>query len=75
MGGVPLLLSERTMAGVSIRQMKCSGVWSSGTAHINFEDVKMPRANIVGKENRDLKFIMHNFNHESMGIVIQATAF
>ncbi|KAF9927815.1 hypothetical protein FBU30_002860 [Linnemannia zychae] len=72
MGGVSLLVIERGMPGVSTRQMKCSGVWSSGTAYINFEDVKVPRANIVGKENRGFKYIMNNFNHERMGIVIQA---
>ncbi|KAG0350457.1 hypothetical protein BG005_010024, partial [Podila minutissima] len=72
MGGVSLMVIERGMPGVSTRQMKCSGVWSSGTAYINFEDVHVPRANIVGKENRGFKYIMHNFNHERMGIVIQA---
>ncbi|KAF9430584.1 hypothetical protein BGZ94_005918 [Podila epigama] len=72
MGGVSLLVIERGMPGVTTRQMKCSGVWSSGTAYINFEDVPVPRANIVGKENRGFKYIMHNFNHERMGIVIQA---
>ncbi|KAF9143826.1 hypothetical protein BGX30_014671 [Mortierella sp. GBA39] len=72
MGGVSLLVIERGMPGVTTRQMKCSGVWSSGTAYINFDDVKVPRANIVGKENRGFKYIMNNFNHERMGIVIQA---
>ncbi|KAG0030499.1 hypothetical protein BGZ82_007406 [Podila clonocystis] len=72
MGGVSLIVVERTMPGVQTRQMKCSGVWSSGTAYINFEDVLVPKANIVGKENRGFKYIMHNFNHERMGIVTQA---
>ncbi|KAF9585682.1 hypothetical protein BGW38_001235 [Lunasporangiospora selenospora] len=72
MGGVSLLVVERSMPGVSTRQMQCSGVWSSGTAYINFEDVLVPKANLVGKENRGFKYIMNNFNHERMGIVIQA---
>ncbi|KAF9369855.1 hypothetical protein CPC16_004136, partial [Podila verticillata] len=46
MGGVSLIVVERTMPGVQTRQMKCSGVWSSGTAYINFEDVLVPKANI-----------------------------
>ncbi|KAF9426462.1 hypothetical protein BGZ94_006489 [Podila epigama] len=73
MGGVSLMVIERTMPGVQTRQMQCSGVWSSGTAYINFEDVLVPKNNIVGKENRGFKYIMHNFNHERMGIVTQAT--
>ncbi|KAF9959311.1 hypothetical protein BGZ72_009888 [Mortierella alpina] len=72
MGGVSLLVIERSMPGVSTRQMKCSGVWSSGTAYINFEDVVVPKSNLVGKENRGFKYIVDNFNHERMGIVVQA---
>ncbi|KAF9136238.1 hypothetical protein BGW39_003683 [Mortierella sp. 14UC] len=72
MGGVSLLVIERGMPGVSTRQMQCSGVWSSGTAYINFEDVLVPKTNLVGKENRGFKYIVENFNHERMGIVVQA---
>jgi len=55
MGGVSLLLIEREMPGVKTRQMKCSGVWSSGTAYITFEDVKVPKANLIGKEDKGFK--------------------
>ena len=44
MGGVSLLLIERSMPGVTTRQMKCSGVWPSGTTYITFEDVKVVSA-------------------------------
>lgn len=33
MGGISMLLIERTMPGVRTRQMKCSGMWGSGTAY------------------------------------------
>jgi alkylation response protein AidB-like acyl-CoA dehydrogenase/predicted heme/steroid binding protein len=75
MGGVSLLLIERTMPGVTTRQMKCSGVWASGTAYITFEDVLVPKKNLIGKENSGFKYIMFNFNHERLGIAIQATRF
>ncbi|CAJ0893164.1 449_t:CDS:2, partial [Entrophospora sp. SA101] len=55
MGGISLLLIERTMPGVNTRQMLCSGVWSSGTAYITFDDVKVPKRNLVGKENGGFK--------------------
>ena len=55
MGGVSLLLIERTMPGVKTRQMQCTGVWSSGTAYVTFEDVKVPKENIIGKENGGFK--------------------
>jgi alkylation response protein AidB-like acyl-CoA dehydrogenase len=55
MGGVSLLLIERTMPGVKTRQMLCSGVWASGTTYITFEDVKVPKSNLIGKENAGFK--------------------
>ncbi|KAI8990278.1 acyl-CoA dehydrogenase/oxidase [Pilobolus umbonatus] len=72
MGGVSLLLVERTMPGVNARYMDCQGMWGSGTSYITFEDVKVPKHHIIGKVNQGFKYIMHNFNHERLGIVMQA---
>jgi len=55
MGGISLLLIERDMPGVKTRQMLCSGVWASGTSYITFEDVKVPKSNLIGKENGGFK--------------------
>ncbi|KAF3909577.1 hypothetical protein AA313_de0205623 [Arthrobotrys entomopaga] len=75
MGGVSVLLIEKTSPGVSVRKMDCQGVWSSGTTYITFEDVKVPVENLIGKENQGFKVIMTNFNHERLGIVIQCNRF
>jgi alkylation response protein AidB-like acyl-CoA dehydrogenase len=75
MGGISLLLVEKTMPGVKTRHMPCMGVWASGTTYITFEDVKVPVENLIGKENKGFKYIMYNFNHERMGICIQSTRF
>jgi len=75
MKGVSLLLIEKTMPGVSVRRMDCQGVWASGTTYVNFEDVKVPVENLIGKENEGFKVIMTNFNHERLGIIIQANRF
>lgn len=75
MGGVSVLLVERTMPGVTTRKMDCQGVWASGTTYITFEDVKVPVENLIGKENQGFKVIMTNFNHERIGIIIQCTRF
>ncbi|KAK9451589.1 acyl-CoA dehydrogenase/oxidase [Limtongia smithiae] len=75
MGGVSLMLLEKTMPGISVRRMDCSGMWSSGTTYVTFEDVKVPAENLLGKENQGFKCIMTNFNHERMGIIIQANRF
>lgn len=63
------------MPGVTTRQMNCSGVWPSGTAYITFEDVKVPKENLIGEENQGFRYIVANFNAERMGIVIQANRF
>jgi alkylation response protein AidB-like acyl-CoA dehydrogenase len=75
MSGISMLLVERTMPGVTTRQMKCSGVWSSGTTYITFEDVKVPKANLIGDENKGFRYIMYNFNPERLGLAIQANRF
>ena len=43
MGGISLLLLERGMAGLETKQMKCTGVWPSGTTFITMDDVKARR--------------------------------
>jgi len=73
--GVSLLLIERTMPGVRTEKMNCMGVWSSGTAYVTFENVKVPVENLIGAENLGFKAIMHNFNHERWSIAVQAIRF
>ncbi|KAI8813727.1 acyl-CoA dehydrogenase/oxidase [Cladochytrium replicatum] len=75
MNGISLLVVSRDMPGVSTRHMPCMGVWASGTSYVTFEDVKVPVENLIGKENKGFRLIMYNFNHERMGIAIQATRF
>lgn len=73
MAGVSLLLIERDMPGVTTRKMDVMGMFGSGTSYITFEDVKVPKSNLIGKENEGFKYIMYNFNHERLGIIMQAT--
>lgn len=75
MGGISLLLVEKDMPGVVTRKMKCSGVWSSGTTYITFDDVKVPKGNLLGKENKGFQYIMMNFNHERFGICAMTNRF
>ena len=74
MKGISLLLLEKSMPGITCRKMKCSGVWCSGTTYISFENVIVPAANLIGKENKGFKYIVHNFNYERVIICAQAIA-
>jgi alkylation response protein AidB-like acyl-CoA dehydrogenase len=73
--GVSLLLISREFGGVKTQQMKCQGVWSSGTAYVTFENVKVPADHLIGKENQGFRCIMYNFNHERWGICVQANRY
>ncbi|TPX72235.1 hypothetical protein SpCBS45565_g00582 [Spizellomyces sp. 'palustris'] len=73
-GGVSMIVVERT-EGVTTKRMKCTGVWPSGTTYITFEDVKVPVANLIGKEHEGFKYTMYNFNHERLGICQNAVRF
>lgn len=75
MGGISLVIVERQHGGVKTRKMDCMGVLASGTSYVDFEDVKVPIGNLLGKENKGFHLIMHNFTGERAGIVIQANRF
>ena len=47
MGGISLLLIEKTMPGVECKRMDCMGVWASGTSFITFDSVKAGPASLV----------------------------
>ena len=59
-GGISLLLLERSMPGIETKQMKCMGVWPSGTTYITFDNVRVPCENLIGAENEGFKCIMMN---------------
>ncbi len=58
MGGISLLLIERTRPGVEARKMQMQGWWTSGTALVAFDEVKVPIQHLIGKENDGFKPIM-----------------
>lgn len=47
------------------------GWWASDTAHLHFDQVRVPASNLLGKENSGFKVIMNNFNMERffLGVV------
>ncbi|CAK9067872.1 unnamed protein product [Durusdinium trenchii] len=74
-GGISLLLVEKGMEGLECRKMKCSGAWSSGTTYITFDDVKVPKGNLLGKEGKGFQYMMQNFNHERFAFCAMSTRF
>lgn len=71
-GGVSILLIERG-PGVNPQQMDCMGVHSSSTSFVVFDDVKVPKENIVGEVNKGFPALMTNFNHERWTVGVAYT--
>ncbi|KAI8207657.1 Acyl-CoA dehydrogenase [Colletotrichum sp. SAR 10_65] len=71
--GISLLVVALDQPGVSRRRLKVSGQIIAGTSFIELSDVRVPRENLIGRENEGMKYIMHNFNHERMFISVGVT--
>eukprot|EP00041_Stephanoeca_diplocostata_P018030 m.374094 g.374094 ORF g.374094 m.374094 type:complete len:419 (+) comp20897_c0_seq2:66-1322(+) len=71
MMGISLLLIERDRKGVTTRPMDCMGVKGSGTAYVEFDDVRVPQDNLIG----DVTHLLKNFVTERLGLALQANRF
>ncbi|KAJ3073480.1 hypothetical protein HDU98_001408 [Podochytrium sp. JEL0797] len=49
--------------------MKTSYSSAAGTAYVTYDQVRVPIANLIGKENQGFPVIMYNFNHERWYII------
>jgi len=64
--GVSVLLIDGDTPGLTRTELKKMGWWCSDTAHLRFDDCRVPAANLVGTENQGFKTLMHNFNGERL---------
>ena len=73
--GVSALLVEADSPGLTRTPLKKMGWWCSDTAHLRFENVRVPVANLLGTEHQGFKVFMNNFNSERLGMSAQACMF
>ncbi|MDO9177839.1 MAG: acyl-CoA dehydrogenase family protein [Agitococcus sp.] len=72
-GGISLLLIEKERAGFSVGQpLKKMGWWASDTAELFFDDVLVPKSNLIGAENAGFFVIMSNFQKERLNLAVMA---
>jgi acyl-CoA dehydrogenase len=51
------------------------GWLASDTAHLRFDNCRIPAANLIGEENSGFQLIMRNFNSERLGMSASAYAY
>lgn len=72
-GGISLLLMEKGMPGFTTGQpLQKMGWWASDTAELFFDDVKVPKSNLIGAENAGFFAIMTNFQMERLNLAVMA---
>ncbi|KKK15195.1 hypothetical protein ARAM_002007 [Aspergillus rambellii] len=64
--GISALVIPLKGPGVTCRKLDNSGVHASGSTYIEFDQVEVPVANLLGEENKGFPIIMNNFNHERL---------
>jgi alkylation response protein AidB-like acyl-CoA dehydrogenase len=57
-GGVSLLLVDTRAPGVQLTRMKTQGWWTSNTALVAFNDVRVPVTHLIGNEGEGFKYIV-----------------
>jgi acyl-CoA dehydrogenase len=73
--GVSLLLVEGDRSGLTRTPLKKMGWWMSDTAHLRFDNCRVPATNLIGEENRGFASIMDNFNGERLLLAAGSWAF
>ncbi|KAN0129166.1 acyl-coa dehydrogenase [Lactarius tabidus] len=70
-GGYTVILVPRC-EGLSTKPIKTAYSSSAGTAFVTFDKVRVPISNTLGKEDKGMAVILHNFNHERWAIVVMS---
>lgn len=73
MGGISLLLIPADLEGIEATSIGMKQGWhSSQTATIYFDNVRVPKTNIIGKLNQGFLAIVNNFNNERLALTAVA---
>lgn len=73
--GISLLVVETGMDGFERgRKLDKIGQRSADTAELFFDNVRVPKENLIGEENRGFYHLMRNLPAERLGIAIHAAA-
>ncbi|WP_404332720.1 acyl-CoA dehydrogenase family protein [Mesobacillus maritimus] len=72
---ISLFIVETNSEGYSVgKKLKKLGWRSSDTGEIFFDNVRVPKENLIGKENEGFLYIMNNFQYERMTLAVGCIA-
>ena len=73
--GLSLIAVPGDAPGLSRTPLRKMGWWSSDTAHLRFDDCRVPHDHLIGEEGAGFRAIMSNFNTERLTLAVGAWAF
>ena len=73
--GLSLIAVPGDAPGLSRTALRKMGWWSSDTAHLRFDDCRVPHDHLIGEEGAGFRAIMSNFNTERLTLAVGAWAF
>jgi acyl-CoA dehydrogenase len=73
--GISMIVMPGNSAGLSRSPLEKMGWWCSDTAHLRFDNVRVPARFLVGEEGAGFKMIMGNFNGERLAMSVGALGF
>ena len=73
--GISMIVVPGDSAGLSRRRLEKMGWWCSDTAHLRFDNVRVPARFLVGEEGAGFRMIMGNFNGERLAMSVGALGF
>ncbi|PVF94519.1 acyl-CoA dehydrogenase [Serendipita vermifera] len=68
--GISFLIIPLNSPGVKRRRIRVSGLHASGSTFFEFNDVKVPVENLLGREGDGFHMVMANFNPERFNLAI-----
>lgn len=72
--GITAFVVEKGMKGFSIaKKEKKLGIRASSTCVLNFDDVEIPKGNLLGEEGQGYKYAIALLNEGRIGIAAQMT--
>ncbi len=70
--GISFLVVDGDASGLERSELHKMGWHASDTAHLTFRDVRVPAANLLGREHEGFAAVMLNFNDERLTLAAQA---